>query len=151
MLSDDNEDYTKLKAIVKESVKAVLSENKQVISVSFAALIQTLKDDPEMVKLIQNITSANDGEQHKDNHIDITQYFESNKDRILILSEKNYENLVEALTNIAINTAADSSYNSTLSLPQSSLSTFPNLSTQSDIYRKEESEFYDSSRDDIDE
>ena len=31
------------KQIVKENVKAVLSENKQVISVSFIALFQTLK------------------------------------------------------------------------------------------------------------
>jgi chromosome segregation ATPase len=87
MLSDDNEDYTKLKAIVKEIVKAVLSENKQVISVSFAALIQTLKADPEMVKLIQNIPRANDSEQYKDSHINITEYFESNKYRILNLGQ----------------------------------------------------------------
>ena len=61
-----------------------------------------------MVKLIQNIRSANDGEQHKDNHINITQYIETNKDRILNLGEKNYENLVEVLTNNAIDTAAPS-------------------------------------------
>ena len=58
-----------------------------------------------MVKLMQNITSANDGEQHKDNHINITQYFESNKDSILYLIEKHYESLVEVLTNNAINAA----------------------------------------------
>ena len=69
------------------------------------ALIQTIKTDPQMVKLMQNITSANDGEQHKDNHINITQYFESNKDSILYLIEKHYESLVEVLTNNAINAA----------------------------------------------
>ena len=71
---------------------------------------------------IQNMSSANDSEQHKDNHINITQYFESNKDRILNLAEKNYENLVEALTKDSIDIAAASSYsssNSTSSLPQS--------------------------------
>ena len=58
-----------------------------------------------MVKLIQNIPSANDGGQHKDNN-NITKYLELNKDRILNLGEKNYENLVEALTNDAVNAAA---------------------------------------------
>jgi uncharacterized protein (DUF3084 family) len=88
VLNSDNEGYTKLKQIVKESVKAVLSDNKLLISTAFAVVIQTLKADPEMVKLIQNICTANNGEQHKDNHINITQYFESSKDRILNLGEK---------------------------------------------------------------
>ncbi len=39
---------------------------------------------------------------NKDNNINITKYLEFNKDRILDLAEKNYENLVEALTNDAI-------------------------------------------------
>jgi hypothetical protein len=67
MLSDDNEDYTKLKQIVKENVKAVLSDNKTLISTAFAAVMQTLKADPQMVNLVQNIPCANDGE-HKDNN-----------------------------------------------------------------------------------
>ena len=61
----------------------------------------------------------------------------SNKDRIIGLSEKNYENLVEALINNAINNATAACSNPTLSLPQSS-STFPNLSDQSNTYRIEE-------------
>jgi hypothetical protein len=68
MLSDDNEDYTKLKQIVKETVKAVLSEKRVLISISFAAVIQTLKADSQMAKLIQNIIGANDAEEHKDNN-----------------------------------------------------------------------------------
>ena len=55
MLSDENEDYTKLKAIVKENVKAILSDNKIVISTAFASLVQTLQNDPEMIKAIYNI------------------------------------------------------------------------------------------------
>jgi septal ring factor EnvC (AmiA/AmiB activator) len=85
----NEEDYSKLKSIAKENVKAILSENKKLISISFVALIQTLKDDPQMVKLIQNMASTNDGEQNKDNHINIIQYFESTKDRILNLCDKN--------------------------------------------------------------
>jgi len=85
------------------------------------ALIQTIKDDSEMVKLIHNMPSANDGEQYKDNN-NITKYLELNKDRILDFTQKNYENLVGVLTNNAINTVADSSSNSILSLPQSSSS-----------------------------
>ena len=65
ILSDDNEGYSKLKQIVK----VVLSENKQLISISFVALIQTLKNDTQMVKLIQNMPSVNDGEQYKDNKL----------------------------------------------------------------------------------
>ena len=60
ILNSDNEGYSKLKQIVKEIIKAVLSENKQIISLSFVALIQIIKADPEMVKLIQNIPRAND-------------------------------------------------------------------------------------------
>jgi hypothetical protein len=114
----NGEGYSKLKHIVKENIKAISLENKKLIFVSFTALIQTLKADPQMVRLIQNIPCANDGEQHKDNDNSITQYLESNKYSILGLAEKNYENLVEVLTNSAINTAANSSYNPTLSLPQ---------------------------------
>jgi hypothetical protein len=111
MLSDDNEDYTKLKAIVKESVKDVLFDNKIIISTAFAAVIQTITADPQMVKLIQNMPSANDSEQYKGNNNNITKYLELNKDRILNLAEKNYENLVQALTNNAIYTAATTSSN----------------------------------------
>jgi len=67
-----------------------------------------------MVKLIQNISTTNDGEQYKDDNNNITKYLEFNKNSILHLAEKHYENLVESLTNIAINTAAHSSSNSIL-------------------------------------
>ncbi|HJU79163.1 MAG TPA: hypothetical protein VJ599_06320 [Nitrososphaeraceae archaeon] len=114
-----DEGYSNLKQIVKENVKVVLSEKRILISISFAAVIQTLKDNPQTVKLFQNIPGAIDGEQYKDNNNHITKYLEINKDRILNLGEKNYENLVEELTNNAINTVADySSSNSTLSSQQ---------------------------------
>jgi hypothetical protein len=143
MLSDDNENYTKLKVTVKQNVKAVLSDNKTLISTAFAAIIQTLKTDPQMVKLIQNIPStADDGSNN------ITKYFESNKDRILNLGEKNYEILVDVLTDNVTNTAGVSSSNSTLSVPQSS-STFPNLPNQTHTYRKDDSEIYHNSKGDI--
>jgi hypothetical protein len=99
--------------IVKENVKVVLSENKKLILIAFMAIIQTLKDDPEMVKLIQNMPSANYGGQYKDN-VNVVKYLESNKDRILDLSEKIYESLVEALANNAVNNAAACSSNHTL-------------------------------------
>jgi hypothetical protein len=79
-----------------------------------------------MVKLIQNIFTANDGEQNKDNNI--TKYIESNKDSLLDLAENYYENFVEDLTNDSI---ANASSNATLSSPRSS-STLPNLSNQND-------------------
>ena len=101
-----------------------------------------------MVKLIQNITGANDDEQYKDNHINITQHFESIKDRILNLSEKNYENLAEELTNNTINSAVASSLNPTLSLPQPS-STLPNPFNQGDSHRIEESDTHHNSKGDI--
>jgi hypothetical protein len=140
--------YSKLKQIVKQNVKSVLSDSKILISTAFAALIHTLKADPEMVKLIQNIPIANNGEQHKDNNNGIAKYLESNKDNLLDLAEKHYQNLVEALTSNAISSAAATFSNPTLSLPQSS-STFANLSNQNDIYRKEESESFDNSKGDI--
>ena len=125
----NGEGYSKLRQVVIESVKAVLSEKKELISISFVPLIQTLKADPQMVKLIQNIPSANDSKQHEDNdNNNVIKYLELKKDRILDLSEKNYENLVEVLTNSAINNATHASSTSPFFLPQSSSSTFPNLS-----------------------
>jgi hypothetical protein len=88
--------------MVKENVKATLSENKQVISVSFAALLQTLKSDPKMIHIIYNIPGANNGEQCKDDNDNITNSLEFNKDSLLDLAQKHYEDLVEALTNDAI-------------------------------------------------
>jgi DNA-binding CsgD family transcriptional regulator len=146
--------YSKLKQFVKENVKAVLANNKQLISISFVALIQTLKDNPEMANLIYNIPSVNDGEQYKDNNDNnnIVKYLESNKDSILGLAEKQYENLVEALTNnaIAIPAAASSSSSPALSLPQSS-STFPGVSNQTDTRRIEHPESFHRSKGDIDD
>ena len=55
ILNNDNAGYSKLKQIVKENVKSFLAENKQVISVAFTALFQTLKTDPEMLNVIYNI------------------------------------------------------------------------------------------------
>jgi hypothetical protein len=142
----NGEGYSKLKAIVKENIKAVISENKELISVSFAAIIQTLRTDPQMANLIYSIhINANNGEQHKDNNI--SKYLEFNKDRLSDLADKNYQNLVEALTNNAIaNIANASSFNSTLSLPQAS-STFLSLSNQSDTIRIEDSNNYHNRRD----
>ena len=105
--------------IVKESVKAMLTDNKTLLSTAFAALIQTIKADPQMVKLIQNMLSANDGQQHKENNDNAIKYLEANKNSILHLTEKNYENLVGALTNDAVD---NTSPNPRLS---SSSSTFP--------------------------
>ena len=118
----NGEGYSMIKQIVKENIKVVLSANKELISVSFAAIIQTLKTDPKMVNLIYNMPSDNDGKQHEDNNNHITKYLKSNKDSMLDLAEKHYETLVEALTNNAIFTATASS-DAILSLPQSS-STF---------------------------
>jgi hypothetical protein len=148
ILNSDNEGYSKLKEIATENVKGVLSENRKLISISFVALIQTIKADPQMAKLIQNMSSANDGKQYKDNDNSITKYLESNKDSILYLTEKNYENLVEVLTNNAINNATHASSNPPFFLLQSS-STFPKISNQSDKYRIEQSESFRNSKGDI--
>jgi hypothetical protein len=117
VLNSDNEGYSELKQIVKENVKAILSENRKLISIAFVALIQTIKADPQMAKLIQNIPCMNDGEQYKDNNI--TKYLEANKNNILELAEKNYQNLIKALTNNVLDSAAaaSSSSNPMLSLP----------------------------------
>jgi hypothetical protein len=85
----NGEGYSNLKKVAKENVKVVLSENTKLIPIAFAAIIQTLKDNPQMVNLIQNMPNANDGEQHK-NNTNIVKYLESNKDSILCLAEKNY-------------------------------------------------------------
>jgi hypothetical protein len=146
----NGEGYSKLKAIVKENVKAVLSDNKIFLSAAFAALLQTLKDNPELVNLIYSISSANSSKQHEDdNSNNITQYIESNKDRLSDSAEKNYENLVKALTDNTINTAAtaDSSSNATLSFQSSAI--FPSQLNQSNSYRIENPEYYHNSKGDI--
>jgi hypothetical protein len=107
-----------------------LSNNKILISTTFATLIQTLEIAPEIVKLIHNIPSAKDGEQYKDNdNYNVIKYLEGNKGRILYLAEKDYECLVEMLTNNAIDiaTAPSSSSTSTLKLPSHSSLTFKSI------------------------
>ena len=89
---NNGEGYSNLKQIVKESVKAVLANNKELISASFAALIQTSKNHPQRAKLIYNISRANDGKNKDNNENDnIIKYLESNKDNLLHLDERNYE------------------------------------------------------------
>jgi hypothetical protein len=115
-VANNDEGYAKLNQFIKENVKAILSDNKKLMSVSFAALLQTLTSDPKMINIIYKILTANDNEQHKDdNNNNAIKYLESNMDNILDLVEKHYENLVEALTNNAIATASS---NPKLALPQ---------------------------------
>jgi cell division septum initiation protein DivIVA len=144
----NGEDYSKLMQIVKENVKAILSDNKILISAAFAAIIQTLKTNLQMVNLIYSISSANNGEQYNNS---ITKYLESNKDNLLDLAEKNYENLVEALTNDVINNAMTSSSNPASPLSSSFSSASSNLFNQSDIYRIEKSESFHHSKGNIDD
>jgi hypothetical protein len=73
----NGEDYSKVKQVAKENVKAVLSDNKILISVSFVALIKTLKADAQMIKLIYNIPATNDGE-HTDDNSNIKQHYHVN-------------------------------------------------------------------------
>jgi hypothetical protein len=136
-----------LKQIVKENVKAVLSENKQVISIALTALLQTLKKDPEMVNLVYSISSTKDDELRKDNSNNVMKYLESNKNSLSDLAEKCYETIVEALTSDSIAIAASSS-NPTLSSLQSP-SIFPSPSNKSNSYGKEEPESYDNHNGDI--
>jgi hypothetical protein len=69
---------------------------------------------------------------------------------LLYLTEKNYENLVEALTNDSISSvAAPSSSNPTLSLPSSSSIFDLDAHNQSDAYRIEEPEDFHNSKGDI--
>ena len=45
-----------LKQILKENIKAILSENKEeAMSLSVAVLIRTLEGNPEMVKSVYNL------------------------------------------------------------------------------------------------
>jgi len=122
-----------------------LAENKQLISVSFTALLRTLKSDSKIINLIYKIPAVNDGEKDKDNN-NITNYLEFNRDKILDFAQKNYENLVETLTNISISSAVTSS-NTTLSLPSSS--SFSGSYNQNNTFRIEKIETFHNSKDDI--
>ena len=102
-----------------------------------------------MVNLIYNMSATPHISRHDNkNDNNITKCLELNKVRILDLSEKNYENVVEALTNNAMDTAANSSSIPTLSLPESS-STFVGPYNQNDTYRKEETKIHHNSKGDI--
>jgi hypothetical protein len=96
-----------------------------------------------MIDTIYKILAVNDYEQDEDINNNAIEYFEVHKDRILDLTEKHYESILEELTNNVMISAANSSYNHTLSLPQSSPSISKSASNQSDIYRIEESDIYD--------
>jgi hypothetical protein len=66
----------------------------------------------------------------------------------LDLAEKNYNNIVEALTKDAIDTALSPPNSASSSLLQSS-STFPNLSNQRDMDRMDNSESFLQNKSDI--
>ena len=100
-----------------------------------------------MINIIYEILTANDNEQHKDNNDIAMKYLQANKDKILDLVEKNYENLVEALTNNAIDPAFSSS-DPISSLSQAS-STFLNLANQGGTYRIEGPESFRQNKGDI--
>jgi hypothetical protein len=98
-----------------------------------------------MIKLIQNIPSTADDDNDSNN---ITKYLELNKDNLLDLAEKNYENLIEAFTKNAIDNAANaSSSDPTLSLPSSSA--FLGPYNKSDTYKTDKEEMFHHSKGDI--
>ena len=68
-----------LKQIVKENVKAILSDNKTLLSISLTALFHTLKADPKMINIIYKIQTASGHQQDKDNNGNAIKYLESNK------------------------------------------------------------------------
>ena len=68
-----------------------------------------------MINIIYKVLIANDGEQRKGDNDSVTKYLESNKNIILDLAEKNYEKLLEALANNAINTVASSNFTLSIS------------------------------------
>ncbi|HKG89931.1 MAG TPA: hypothetical protein VKA95_16555 [Nitrososphaeraceae archaeon] len=59
--------------------KMFYQKNEKLISVSFTAVIQTLRANPQMGSLIYSIPSANNSQQDKDNSNNITKCLESNK------------------------------------------------------------------------
>jgi hypothetical protein len=59
--------------------KMFYQKNEKLISVSFTAVIQTLRANPQMGSLIYSIRSANNSQQDKDNSNNITKCLESNK------------------------------------------------------------------------
>jgi hypothetical protein len=62
--------------MVKENLSPFIRKEK-LISVSFAAIIQAIKADREMVNLQQIPSTVSDGEQHKDNdNNNITRHLE---------------------------------------------------------------------------
>jgi hypothetical protein len=73
-----------------------------------------------MANLDYTIPTTNDGEQHKDVNNNIKKYLEFNKDSLSDLPQRNYEKLIEALTNDSNSNAAASSSNPSLSQPRSS-------------------------------
>jgi hypothetical protein len=97
-----------------------------------------------MANLIYNMSATPDDRGHDNNNDDnnVIKYLELNKTGILDLSEKNYENVVEALTNDSI---ANAYSNPTLSLPSTS-STFSDPFDQNGIYRKEEPEGFHNNK-----
>ena len=52
---------------------------------------------------MQSSNNNDDSSYNNNNNDNITNYLEANKDILLDLVEKHYENLVESLTNNAIN------------------------------------------------
>jgi dihydroorotase len=96
-----------IKYFIKPNANDPNPSFKQVMSVAFSALHQTLKSDPKMINIIYKILTTNDRKQYK---IIITTITLSNIfNPIMItyyLAEKHYENLVEALTNNAINASS---------------------------------------------
>jgi uncharacterized membrane protein YvbJ len=91
------------------------------------------------------LTNVND-RRHNDNddNDNAIKYLESNKDNSLDLAEKNYENLVEALTDNAIATVA-TSISSVLQASSTFLGPYP----QTYIHRIEEPENFHNSEGDI--
>jgi hypothetical protein len=63
-----------------------------------------------MINITYKILTTNYREQYKDNNNNdnAIKYLQPNNDNILDLAEKHYENLVEALTNNAINVSSSS-------------------------------------------
>lgn len=129
----------------RRQLKKKKSSNKCKILLQFAlaSVIEVIRRNPGKYNnlLVSNTSLLSTSTPAQDS---LLSHIEGCKEMILDEAKRLYDKLVKHFTNnIMNNTASTSTFNSSL------LSTFPNLSNQSDTYRKEEPEGFHNSKGDI--
>jgi len=142
-------EYLKIKKTVEEEVIKLLTDSKVILQFPLTSVFESIRRNPgKPDNLVFNYRSTSSTLTSTPAQDSLLSHIEGYRDMILDESTRLYDMLLTHLTNTIMDNADGAPSNSTVSLPSSSTFTLGRYD-QDGIYRIEEPQNFDDSKDDI--